>query len=191
MNNTFYARCPVVSRSPTKATSIIFPTANADKTTHKEVKGLPQSHLDSPGATHALCLLWTKLLQWNLHLDIGMRFGIGFCKEMCWVLLPIQLHSAVCLQTTDGIPTAAKMEQLAWPPSSNHWMEAWAACSSTRSGGWWPCLWQRGWNLMILGVPSNPSHSMILWFISECKWLQIQHSHLLTKYTAAARDVKD
>ena len=24
------------------------------------------------------------------------------------------------------------------------------------------CLWQRGWNLVILEVPSNPSHSMIL-----------------------------
>ena len=29
------------------------------------------------------------------------------------------------------------------------------------SGGWWSCLWQRGWNLVILGVPSNPSHSMM------------------------------
>lgn len=28
------------------------------------------------------------------------------------------------------------------------------------SGGWWTCLWQGGWNLMILLVPCNPSHSM-------------------------------
>ena len=35
-------------------------------------------------------------------------------------------------------------------------------CSSTRPGGWWPCLWQRGWNKVILAVPSNPSQSMIL-----------------------------
>ena len=35
-------------------------------------------------------------------------------------------------------------------------------CSSTRHGGWWPCLWQRGWNKVILAVPSNPSQSMIL-----------------------------
>jgi len=27
----------------------------------------------------------------------------------------------------------------------------------------WLCLWQGGWNLVILGIPSNPSHSMILW----------------------------
>lgn len=33
------------------------------------------------------------------------------------------------------------------------------------SGGWWSCLWQRGWNLVILGVPSNPSHFMVLWDI--------------------------
>jgi len=30
------------------------------------------------------------------------------------------------------------------------------------SGGWWPCLWQGGWNLMILAVPSNPSQTMVL-----------------------------
>jgi len=37
--------------------------------------------------------------------------------------------------------------------------------SNSRSGGWWPCLWQGDWNFMILGIPSNPSHSMILWSI--------------------------
>jgi len=26
----------------------------------------------------------------------------------------------------------------------------------------WPCPWQRGWSLMILRVPSKPSHSVIL-----------------------------
>jgi len=51
-----------------------------------------------------------------------------------------------------------------WRCSRPGWMEPWAAQSSPRSGGWWPCLWQRGWNLMILGVPSNPSHFLILWF---------------------------
>ena len=30
---------------------------------------------------------------------------------------------------------------------------------------WWkgPCPWQGGWNRMIFKVPSNPTHSMILW----------------------------
>uniref|UniRef100_A0A8C2UDF4 Uncharacterized protein n=1 Tax=Coturnix japonica TaxID=93934 RepID=A0A8C2UDF4_COTJA len=31
-----------------------------------------------------------------------------------------------------------------------------------KCGGWWPCLWQGAWSLMILEVPSNPRHSMIL-----------------------------
>mgnify|MGYP001853466558 CR=1 FL=1 len=39
-------------------------------------------------------------------------------------------------------------------------LEAW---SSIKCGDWWPCLRQGGWSLMILEVPSNPSHSMILW----------------------------
>ena len=34
--------------------------------------------------------------------------------------------------------------------------------SSTRYGGWWPCMRQEGWSSMILEVPSNPSHSMTL-----------------------------
>lgn len=34
--------------------------------------------------------------------------------------------------------------------------------SNTRSGSLWPCLWQEGWNLMTVEVPSNPSHLIIL-----------------------------
>ena len=36
----------------------------------------------------------------------------------------------------------------------------WATWSSGRC----PCSWQGGWNEMIFKVPSNPYHSMILWF---------------------------
>ena len=39
-------------------------------------------------------------------------------------------------------------------------MELWATWSSGRC----PCSWQGGWNQMIFKVPSNPNHSMILWF---------------------------
>ena len=42
------------------------------------------------------------------------------------------------------------------------WMGPWAAWSSIRYRGWWPCLQQGGWSFMILKAPSNPSHSMIL-----------------------------
>ena len=44
------------------------------------------------------------------------------------------------------------------------WMRPWATWSSTRSEGWWSCLQKGGLSLMILRVPSNPSHSKILWF---------------------------
>ena len=79
-------------------------------------------------------------------------------------------------------------------PSTPHWMGPWATWSSTRSGGWWPCLWQGDWNLMILGIPSIPSHSVILWsweqylsgdqcflVISDCRSLPWSHLQLLKK----------
>ena len=43
------------------------------------------------------------------------------------------------------------------------WMGPWAAWSSIKCGGWWPCLWQGVWRFMILEVPSNPGHSVILY----------------------------
>ena len=33
---------------------------------------------------------------------------------------------------------------------------------SSKWGGWWPCLRLGIWSFMILEVPSNPSHSVIL-----------------------------
>ena len=47
-----------------------------------------------------------------------------------------------------------------WRCSRPDWMGCWATWSSSRSGGWWPCLWQEVWNVVILGVPSNLSHSV-------------------------------
>ena len=51
-----------------------------------------------------------------------------------------------------------------WRCSRPAWMGAWAAWSSIKWGGWWPCLWWGSWRFMILEVPSNPGHSVILWF---------------------------
>ena len=51
-----------------------------------------------------------------------------------------------------------------WRCSRPGWMGPWTAWSSIRYGGWWPCLQQAGWSVMILEVPSNPRQSMILWF---------------------------
>jgi len=51
-----------------------------------------------------------------------------------------------------------------WRCSGLGWMGPWAAWSIIRYEGCWPCLWQGGWSLMILEVPCNPRHPMILWF---------------------------
>jgi len=40
-------------------------------------------------------------------------------------------------------------------------MGPWAAWSSIKCGGWWPCLWWGGWSFRILEVPSNPGDSVI------------------------------
>ena len=48
-----------------------------------------------------------------------------------------------------------------WRCSRPGWMGPWAAWAGIKCGGWWPCMQQGGWSFMILGVPSNTSHSMI------------------------------
>ena len=54
-----------------------------------------------------------------------------------------------------------------WRCSRPGWMGPWAAWSSIKCGGWRPCLWQGGWSFVILEVPSNLGHSVIL--ISPCR----------------------
>jgi len=44
-------------------------------------------------------------------------------------------------------------------------MGPWAAWSSIKWGGWWPCMQQVCWRFMILEVPSSMSRSAILWFL--------------------------
>ena len=65
-------------------------------------------------------------------------WGVGTgCSERLWMLCP-------------------------WRCSRPGCMSPWATQSSTWLSGWQLCLQQEGWNLMILKIPSNPSHSMIL-----------------------------
>jgi len=56
-------------------------------------------------------------------------------------------------------------------------MGTWAAWSGIKCGGWWLCMWWGCWSFMILEVPSNPGHSVILWFNSTSILLQY-FSHL-------------
>ena len=50
-----------------------------------------------------------------------------------------------------------------WQCSRPGWMGLWAAWSSRRC----PCSLQGGWNEMVYKVPSNPNHSIILWFKAQ------------------------
>ena len=59
-----------------------------------------------------------------------------------------------------------------WQRSRPGWMELWETWSSGRC----PCSWQRGWNQMIFKIPSNPNHSMTLWFY-DFIWLQWVLNH--------------
>ena len=61
----------------------------------------------------------------------------------CWHRLPREVVDAPSLEVFK-----ARLDGAAW--------------SSIRHGGWQPCVDQGCWNLMIVEVPSNPSHSMIL-----------------------------
>ena len=87
-----------------------------------------------------------KFKEGRVRLDVGGKFFTG-CSERLWVLHP-------------------------WRCSRPGWMGLWAAWSSIRYRGWWPCLWQEGWSFMILG---DPSSQVILWFY-DTKLLQIQNS---------------
>lgn len=49
------------------------------------------------------------------------------------------------------------------------------ALGNLSSSDWQPCLWQKGWNLMTLVVPSNP--------------IQYSHSELKTKDAASSCDL--
>ena len=40
-------------------------------------------------------------------------------------------------------------------------MALWAAWSSIRYGGWWPCLQWGSWSSVILEVPFIPKHSVV------------------------------
>jgi len=86
-----------------------------------------------------------KLKEGRFRLDIRGKFFTesvvkcwNSCPERLWILCP-------------------------WRCSRPGWMGPWTAWSVIRYGGWWPCLWQAGWSFVILEVPSNLSHSVILW----------------------------
>lgn len=75
-----------------KGTSIICPTVEVEKTKHKVVKRLSQSHLVSLRAIQILCLLQAMLLDLNTCLDLRIRFDIGLIAKkrqaLCFYPLP-------------------------------------------------------------------------------------------------------
>lgn len=69
-----------------------------------------------------------------------------------------------------------------WRSLRHGWRGSWTAWCGTWSRCWQPCLWQRGWNLIILEVPTNPRHSMIICvngislFSVQVDWAQINRN---------------
>jgi len=108
-------------------------------------------------------MLWLYATKWLvLTTPVGVTVShLSLFHFCCWNCLIILWSNSWYLHYYEARRFAIKI----WRCSSPGWMGPWATWSSTRSGGWWPCLWQGGWNLVILGVPSNPSHSVIQWFL--------------------------
>jgi len=142
-----------------------------------------------PGASdHALCLMVAVAMlcrgnAWNPAFLILIFILIIFTYNCCsfplivlilllWIfsMSSVWLEVVIALKTGAGCGFCAvvKWHLLSalylWNlrQAEGFWMGPWAAWSSTRCGGWWPCMWKGGWSYMILGVPSNPSHPMIL-----------------------------
>jgi len=84
-----------------------------------------------------------NLKEGRFRLDIREKF---FTKGVvsCW--------NRLSREVVDACP---------WKCSKPGCVGPWAAWSSIRYEGWRPCLQQGIWNLMILEVPSNPSHAVI------------------------------
>ena len=81
--------------------------------------------------------------------------GHGSPKEGMQSVMPIfrqNLTESFLFQRGCGCSIPGGVQgQVGWGPGQ----------PGLRYGGWWPCLWRRGWRFVILEVPSNPT---ILWF---------------------------
>jgi len=56
-----------------------------------------------------------------------------------------------------------------WRCSRPGWMEPWAAWSTIRYGGWWPCLWWGDWRLVILPETWTNCQLWLLYCDTECQ----------------------
>jgi len=60
-------------------------------------------------------------------------------------------------------------------------LDRWAAWAGIKRGGRWPCMQWGGWSFVILEVPSNPAHSVILWNVRKYNGIQMRGSYKTEK----------
>lgn len=128
----------------------------------------------------------------GLILSCSQTFRLSFCwtlrKDFKWILCGREGFLAVLfplpapaqpLGTALGhsrLPASSLVQRWAWGQGLQWevpcfiWTGLWASWSSARC----PCLWQKGWHLVISKVPSNPNHVMVLWFCDLLLKLQTQ-----------------
>lgn len=171
-------------------------------------------HLGSPSSeTHFPSNIMKQFLKaiiktwkgWEVYLNLYFFNMTTADSWFCWELwlaqpghrLRVQLHQESTSGPQQFIPTldsGFNCPERLWMPHtwrclSPGWMWLWAIWSNTWPSGWQPCLWQRSRNLVVFGVPSNSSHSMIIWFSSSFlfkSWWMMLHRKFSYSVTVAS-----
>ena len=130
-------------------------TASSAHRNHHSQVGLSQ-HMQSPQ--------WGKICsKWPLSLYHAAVLGPREAKGRSLTACPKSVASSC------GVGCSCGRQHF----SRSGWTGIWAVWCSGRC----PCLWHGVLNYMIFRFPSNPNHSMILWFRFWLKCVLDCHSH--------------
>ena len=120
---------------------------------------LPRLSLDVWSLFDFVPLLTTQCFAKLLHL-LALQNKLNVFPNMQYAQGQV---SGVKAEGSEGFPKAQERHK-DYPACP----QAMSASSAFRKATWFrgrcPCSWQGGWKQMIFKVPSNPNHSMILWF---------------------------